>query len=138
MITKTNKDKYFEGIGRRKTSTSRVRITSASRSSFIVNDKKAKDYFHTEEERGVILDPILKVEEIDSKWKVEVRVKGGGHHSQAEAVRQGLARALVLYNQELRTPLKSLGFLKRDPRSKERRKAGMAGKARKAKQWSKR
>jgi small subunit ribosomal protein S9 len=72
-----------------------------------------------------------------SKWNIEARVKGGGIHSQAEAIRHGLARALVLHEQELRGKMKILGYLKRDPRAKERRKFGLK-KARKAPQWSKR
>ncbi len=135
------KETYIEAIGRRKTSTARVRIWQAAKTSFVVNDKDAKEYFQTEEERRLISDPILKgidsSEKIDFKWKVEARVSGGGIHSQAEAVRHGLARALVLFNLELRPKLKTLGYLKRDPRAKERRKFGLK-KARKAPQWSKR
>ncbi|MEI8270366.1 MAG: 30S ribosomal protein S9 [bacterium] len=133
---KTTKEKYIEAIGRRKTSTARVRITSSSKSSFIVNEMDAKDYFKTEEQRRLILDPITKVKP-GSKWEIEVRVSGGGTHSQAEAVRHGLARALVSSELELRGKLKTLGYLKRDPRAKERRKFGLK-KARKAPQWSKR
>ena len=71
------------------------------------------------------------------KWSVEVHVQGGGIHSQAEAIRHGLSRALVESDISLRGGLKTLGFLKRDPRAKERRKFGLK-KARKAPQWSKR
>ena len=141
MEKKIIKDKYIEAIGRRKTSTARVRITQAAKSSFIVNGKDAKEYFKTEEQRRLISDPIIKGfstgEKTDHKWAVEVKVLGGGIHSQAEAVRHGLARALVLSDGELRSKLKTLGFLKRDPRAKERRKFGLK-KARKAPQWSKR
>ena len=133
---KTTKEKFIEAIGRRKTSTARVRITSSSKSSFIVNEKDAKEYFKTEEQRRLILDPIAKVKP-GSKWEIEVRVKGGGIHSQAEAIRHGLARALVSGELELRGKMKTLGYLKRDPRAKERRKFGLK-KARKAPQWSKR
>ena len=133
---KTTKEKYIEAIGRRKTSTARVRITSSSKSSFIVNEMDAKEYFKTEEQRRLILDPVTKVKP-GSKWEIEVRVSGGGTHSQAEAVRHGLARALVSSELELRGKLKTLGYLKRDPRAKERRKFGLK-KARKAPQWSKR
>lgn len=130
------KEKYFEAIGRRKTSTARVRIMSASKTSFTVNGKDSKDYFKTEDQRRLVQDPIIKGYP-GSKWSVEVRVSGGGIHSQAEAVRHGLARALVLAEGELRGKLKTLGYLKRDPRAKERRKFGLK-KARKAPQWSKR
>ena len=133
---KTTKEKYIEAIGRRKTSTARVRITSSSKSSFVVNAMDAKEYFKTEEQRRLIIDPVTKAKP-GSKWEIEARVSGGGTHSQAEAVRHGLARALVSSELELRCKLKTLGYLKRDPRAKERRKFGLK-KARKAPQWSKR
>ncbi len=139
--SKTTKEKYIEAVGRRKTSTARVRIAESVKMVFTVNTKDAKEYFKTEEQRRLILGPITKVSSTDSgknvKWKVEARVSGGGIHSQAEAIRHGLARALVKTDQELHSGLKSLGYLKRDPRAKERRKFGLK-KARKAPKWSKR
>ncbi|HEY4478162.1 MAG TPA: 30S ribosomal protein S9 [Candidatus Paceibacterota bacterium] len=137
MTTTDKKEKYFEGVGRRKTSTARVRITPASKNAFVVNGIDAKEYFKTEDERTLIMDPIMKLEDSSAKWAVEARVSGGGMHSQSEAVRHGLSRALVLSNAGLRGELKDLGFLKRDPRAKERRKFGLK-KARKAPKWSKR
>ena len=142
MENKTTTEKYIEAIGRRKTSTARVRIWQAAKASFIVNEQDAKEYFKTEEQRRLVSDPIIKGfntigDKADSKWKVEAKVSGGGVHSQAEAVRHGLARALILFDIELRPKLKTLGYLKRDPRAKERRKFGLK-KARKAPQWSKR
>ncbi|MDD5721437.1 MAG: 30S ribosomal protein S9 [Candidatus Pacebacteria bacterium] len=136
------KEKYIEAVGRRKTSTARVRITEASKASFVVNDKDAREYFKTEDQRRLILDPIMKGTSTggtkpDIKWSVEAHVCGGGIHSQAEAVCHGLARALIESDSTLRESLKKLGFLKRDPRAKERRKFGLK-KARKAPQWSKR
>ena len=132
------KEKYIEAVGRRKTSTARVRITEGAKAHFIVNGVDAKEYFKTEEERRLILDPIIKGIPVGSaKWVVEARVSGGGLHSQSEAIRHGLARALVESDIALRGNLKKLGFLKRDPRAKERRKFGLK-KARKAPQWSKR
>lgn len=140
-MEKSTKDKYIEAVGRRKTSTARVRITPASKASFIVNTKDAKDYFQTDEQRRLVLDPMTKDlgegQDKTRKWSVEVRVSGGGIHSQAEAVRHGLSRALVKSDEGLHSGLKSLGFLKRDPRAKERRKFGLK-KARKAPKWSKR
>jgi small subunit ribosomal protein S9 len=108
----------------------------------VVNGKDAKEYFKTEGERRLILDPMvkgLKTEQgkVGLKWNVEVRVSGGGVHSQSEAIRHGLARALATFDPEARGNLKTLGYLKRDPRAKERRKFGLK-KARKAPQWSKR
>ena len=136
MEKKTTKEQYFEAVGRRKTSTARVRIYPSTKSVFVVNGKDGKDYFQTNDQRALMQDAILKGKP-GSKWNVEVRVSGGGIHSQAEAIRHGLARALVLSELELRGKLKTLGFLKRDPRAKERRKFGLK-KARKAPQWSKR
>jgi small subunit ribosomal protein S9 len=132
-------ERYTEATGRRKTSTARVRITPASKMHFIVNGVEAKDYFKTDSERRLVQDPIIKgvTAEKATKWHIEARVSGGGTHSQAEAVRHGLSRALVETDSELRSGLKTLGFLKRDSRAKERRKFGLK-KARKAPQWSKR
>lgn len=133
------KERYIEAVGRRKTSTARVRITEAAKTHFVVNGKEAKEYFKTEDQRRLILDPLAKAapKEGAKKWSIEARATGGGIHSQAEAVRHGLARALVASDITLRGELKTLGFLKRDPRAKERRKFGLK-KARKAPQWSKR
>ncbi|MEK7190300.1 MAG: 30S ribosomal protein S9 [Patescibacteria group bacterium] len=132
---------YVEAVGRRKTSTARVRIFKSDKSHFIVNGKDAKEYFKTEEMRRLILNPMVKGISTggvkNTKWEVEARVLGGGIHSQAEAIRHGLSRALVLSDSTLRGNLKTLGYLKRDPRAKERRKFGLK-KARKAPQWSKR
>jgi small subunit ribosomal protein S9 len=137
--TEKSKEKYIEAIGRRKTSTARVRIRESAKAHFIINGKDAKEYLKTEVERRLILDPITKglPTGAGTKWSVEVLVSGGGTHSQAEAIRHGLSRALILSDISLRGNLKTLGYLKRDPRAKERRKFGLK-KARKAPQWSKR
>ncbi len=137
-----SKGTYVEAVGRRKTSTARVRILESNKANFIVNGKDAKEYFKTEDQRRLILDPMIKglatgQGKANLKWNIEVRVSGGGIHSQAEAIRHGLARALAMSDSGLRKNLKTLGYLKRDPRAKERRKFGLK-KARKAPQWSKR
>jgi len=141
MDKKITKDEYVEAVGRRKTSTARVRISQASKSSFTVNDLDVKDYFKTEDQRRLVWDSVAKglegTDKAEYKWKIEARVSGGGMHSQAEAIRHGLARALSKFDIALRPQLKDLGFLKRDPRAKERRKFGLK-KARKAPKWSKR
>lgn len=138
MDKDATKEKYIEAIGRRKTSTARVRISESAKAHFGVNGKDAKEYFQTESQRRLILDPMTKGLPTGSpKWRVEVRVSGGGIHSQAEAIRHGLSRAFAISDPALRTGLKKLGFLKRDARAKERRKFGLK-KARKAPQWSKR
>ena len=137
MTAKTDKaGKYVEAVGRRKTSTSRVRLTPASKLSFTINDRALSDYFKTEELQKIVNDPFVKGKAED-KFAVSATVKGGGIHSQAEAVRHGITRVLVDMDEAKRVGLKKLGFLKRDPRAKERRKFGLK-KARKAPQWSKR
>lgn len=135
--TKKNLDgRYLETVGRRKTAVARVRITEAGKAAFVVNGKALETYFPTTELQKVVTDPIVEAG-LETTFSVSVLAKGGGVHSQAEAVRHGVTRALVAYNEELRKQLKKLGFLKRDPRMKERRKFGLK-KARKAPQWSKR
>jgi len=134
--TKKEKNRYIESVGRRKTSVARVRITESTKSSFVVNNKNVKDYFPTEELQVIANDAVSKAK-IPAKFTVSALVKGGGIHAQAEALRHGITRALVSYDEELRSKLKKLGFLKRDPRMKERKKFGLK-KARKAAQWSKR
>lgn len=128
--------RYIEAVGRRKTSTARVRITEASKESSVINGKDVPTYFPTLELQKIVNEAIEK-SKVAGKFMVSVRVVGGGIHSQAEAVRHGLSRALVAFDEETRKRLKKLGFLKRDPRMKERRKFGLK-KARKAPQWSKR
>lgn len=136
-MSAATKDKYFEAIGRRKTATARVRLTPASKSSVIINDKLLENYFSVPDLRTLVEEPFVK-QKVDKKFAVVAKVEGGGINAQAEAIRHGITRALVEFDAELRTPLKKLGFLKRDPRSRERRKAGLAQAARKRKQWSKR
>jgi len=128
------KENYIEAVGRRKTSVARVRITPASKVSVTVNDKEFEIYFPTITLRNTVLSVFNDTEE---KFLVTAKLNGGGISSQAEALRHGLARALISRTPELRTKLKVKGFLKRDPRAKERRKFGLK-KARKAPQWSKR
>jgi small subunit ribosomal protein S9 len=133
---KTGSGRYIAAIGRRKTSTAIVRITEAPKNSFIINSKDLATYFPTRELQTIVADALEK-SKIESKFRVEARISGGGIHAQAEALRHGISRALVEYDAEARKRLKKLGFLKRDPRMKERRKFGLK-KARKAAQWSKR
>lgn len=136
MATKTKDEKYIESIGRRKTAIARARLTPASRTAIIVNNKDANTYFPTEPLRIAALEPFLKVG-LPVQFSVTVVVRGGGIAGQAIAVRHAISRALVEYDHSLRGTLKKEGFLKRDPRAKERRKFGLK-KARKSPQWSKR
>ena len=128
--------KYIETIGRRKTSSARVRVTPATKLSVVINDKPVSTYFMTKELETIVKSPFGE-SSLGDKFEVTAVVKGGGIHSQAEAVRHGISRALVEMSEEERGTLKKAGFLKRDPRAKERRKFGLK-KARKAPQWSKR
>lgn len=130
------KKQYIETIGRRKTATARVRLTTALKQSYDINGKELASYFPTEELQKIVTDPFATSEH-KGHFMVSVRVKGSGIHSQAQAVRHGISRALVEENEENKTKLKRARFLKRDPRVKERRKFGLK-KARKAPQWSKR
>lgn len=130
-------DKYIEAIGRRKTASARVRITPASKMSYDVNGKTIEEYFPTKELQMVAVESFTESKLTESKFKVTVVVKGGGISGQADAMRHGMARALIDWDKELRGKLKKAGLLKRDPRAKERRKFGLK-KARKSPQWSKR
>ncbi len=134
--TKKEKNRYIEAVGRRKTSVARIRITEAGKAKFTVNDKDVDSYFPTNELKAIVRDALSK-SKLSVKFSISALVKGGGIHSQAEAIRHGITRTLVSYDEELRVKLKKLGFLKRDPRMKERKKFGLK-KARKAPQWSKR
>lgn len=129
-------EKYIQAIGRRKTAIAVARLTDAAHTSYVVNGKDFSVYFPTEILRSTASAPITK-SEIPLKFKVSVKISGGGIAGQAEAMRHAIARALLIHNIDLRKTLKKAGFLKRDPRAKERRKFGLK-KARKAPQWSKR
>lgn len=123
------------GTGRRKTSAARVFLTSGN-GEISVNDRTLENFFGRETSRMVIRQP-LEVTEMLDKVDLKVTVSGGGSSGQAGAIRHGIARALVDYNEELRSPLRSAGFLTRDARMVERKKVGLH-KARKRPQFSKR
>ncbi len=135
-MTTATKDRYVEGVGRRKTSVARARLTEASKASFLINDRDIAEHFKTEELRRVATEA-FDAAGTAIKYKVTVKVTGGGVSSQAVAVRHAISRALNDIDGAMRAPLKKAGFLKRDPRAKERRKFGLK-KARKSPQWSKR
>jgi small subunit ribosomal protein S9 len=136
MAKTTTTSRYLEAVGRRKTSIARVRITEADKTSMLVNDKDYTEFLATEELQHVAMESLTK-SLVPAKFMITVKVLGGGVHSQAEAIRLGVARALIIFDPELRKVLKDFGFLMRDPRAKERRKFGLK-KARKSPQWSKR
>ena len=137
MPTKTKtKDRYFEAVGRRKTAVARVRLISTVKGHFTVNELPLKDYFRTLTLQTLAKRPLV-AQKMDGAFSVSAKIKGGGIHAQAEALSHGIARALLVKDASLKPSLKKNGFLKRDPRSKERRKFGLK-KARKSPQWSKR
>lgn len=122
-------------IGRRKTSTARVRLIPGE-SSFKVNGRPMDEYFPTDLLEKTFLRPLVVAEKKDA-FGVEAVVSGGGLHGQASAISLGIARALLKFDPELRPALKKDGLLRRDPREKERKKPGQPG-ARKRFQFSKR
>jgi small subunit ribosomal protein S9 len=122
------KGEYTEALGRRKTAVARVRLYSAKKNEIVVNGKKNNEFFGTAE---LVNKTIEALESTNEKYLVSAYVKGSGINAQAEAIRLGIARALVKIDSEARTDLKSKGFLKRDPRSVERKNPGLK-KARKA------
>ncbi len=130
------KEKYYQAIGRRKTSTSIVRLYEKKSGGIIVNDKKLEEYFPTFELQKKVKEPLEELAMI-GKFSVTAKVSGGGVKSQAESVRHGIARALVLFDENLRKQVKSAGYLTRDPRMRERKKPGLK-RARRAPQWRKR
>ncbi len=134
------KNKYVEAIGRRKRSIARVRIydnfEKKDQIQIIVNDRDYTDYFPTIHLRKITDAPLRKLKIFDN-YKIVAKVKGGGLSGQADAIKLGIARALVKIYPEWKLKLKKSGLLTRDPRKKERKKYGLK-KARKAPQWHKR
>ena len=127
---------YFEGVGRRKESTARVRIMKGT-GSFIVNDKQIGEYFTRMGDKEAIL-AVLEAYGLDQAgYDVTVKVMGGGVTGQTDSVKLGLARALVKMDAEAVSALRKSGFLTRDPRVKERKKQGLK-RARKAPTYTKR
>jgi small subunit ribosomal protein S9 len=127
--------RYFEGIGRRKRSVARVRLYPGN-GEIVVNDKALKEYFGRAQDWQDAVAP-LKLTKSEGRFNLSVVVKGGGVTGQAEAIRHGVARALLAANPGLRSLLRRSGLLTRDPREKERKKAGLK-RARKAPQYTKR
>ena len=125
---------FFYGTGRRKKSIARVRVYAGT-GKITINDRDIDDYFGLDTLKLIVRQP-LNVTELNDKFDIVCRVTGGGVTGQAGAIRHGLARALLQYDESLRPALKKAGFLTRDPRMKERKKYGLKG-ARRAPQFSK-
>ena len=126
---------YFYGTGRRKESVARVRVYAGT-GKIIINDRDIDDYFGLDTLKLIVRQP-LTLTETTEKLDIICRVNGGGVSGQAGAIRHGLSRALLQYDESLRPALKKAGFLTRDPRMKERKKYGLKA-ARRAPQFSKR
>lgn len=126
---------YYYGTGRRKNSVARVRVYPGT-GKITINDRDIDNYFGLETLKLIVRQP-LALTETAEKFDVVCRVNGGGVTGQAGAIRHGISRALLQYDESLRSTLKKAGFLTRDPRMKERKKYGLKG-ARRAPQFSKR
>ena len=128
-------EQTIQSIGRRKSSTARVRLVKGS-GRIIVNKRPLDEYFGRETARMIVRQPLETVDMTDN-FDILVNVKGGGISGQAGAIRHGITRALIAYDEALRPPLRKAGFVTRDSREVERKKVGLH-KARKRPQYSKR
>ena len=129
------KQEFIRAVGRHKSSSARVRIKNG-KGDFVINTKPYTEFFPTFEKQEMLLAP-LKATGKEKTFDIEVKVEGGGVVGQAKAIRLGVSRALVKYDEELKKTLKPEGFLIRDSKVKERKKPGLK-KARRAPQWKKR
>jgi len=129
---------YFYAVGRRKTAVAKIKLfpSKNTQNAITTNGKKAEDYFPIKRLVDIVYMPFTSIGE-STHFKVEIKLTGGGTSAQAEASRLGIARALIIFDETLKKLLKDEGFLTRDSRKVERKKAGLK-KARRAPQWSKR
>jgi len=125
----------FYGTGRRKSSTARVHIRPG-KGSITINDRSLDEFFGRKTARMIVRQP-LELTQLTGRFDVDISVAGGGTTGQAGAIRHGLTRALIAYDESLRSPLRRAGFVTRDAREVERKKVGVR-KARRATQYSKR
>ena len=128
--------RYFEAVGRRKTSGARVRLFTQGEKILLINGKPIKEYFPDLEIQQIAISALEKMKCLDH-FNVSIKVRGGGIHSQSEAIKHGISRALVKFNPDFRKRLRKAGYITRDPRERERKKFGLK-RARRAPQWSKR
>ncbi len=127
---------YLYAVGRRKKAVARIRLYKKGTGKIVINEKNLDKYFPTPELQETIKQPLQAVGKIN-EFDFSIKVHGGGINGQAGAVRHGISRALIIFEESLRKTLKPLGYLKRDPRRKERKKPGLK-RARRAPQFSKR
>ncbi|MBI3335843.1 MAG: 30S ribosomal protein S9 [Candidatus Portnoybacteria bacterium] len=139
-VKEKQKRLYYEGVGRRKTAVARVRLflgkESDKGSKILINSKPYQEVFKTEKLIKTVDEPLKKVK-VSGIGEISATASGGGTHAIAQALRLGIARALIKYQPALAQELHALHFLTRDPRMKERKKPGLHG-ARRGQQWSKR
>lgn len=130
------KDSYFYALGRRKSATARVRL-QGGKGAITINGKPAEEYFAASKYLlGKLQQPFVALDNVN-KFDVSVVVSGGGHEGQADAIRLGISKAMVVMNEDLKSTLKRADLLGRDSREKERKKFGLKG-ARKQRQFTKR
>jgi len=136
VVIKASADKFHKALGRRKEATARVRLIPGGSGNVIVNGKKIEDFFTVEWHRLQVMQPLVAVG-ANADYDVSAKIEGGGVAGQAIALRHGIARCLLLVNEDFRKTLRRAGYLTRDPRAKERKKPGLK-RARKRGQWAKR
>jgi small subunit ribosomal protein S9 len=136
LVQAPTEQEYYYGTGKRKTSIAKVRLYVDDGGPFLVNGKPLEEYFDWRPWRDIITEP-FRTTETANRFRVMVKVVGGGVHSQAEAIRHGIARALVVYDEKLKPALRRAGFITRDARIKESKKYGLK-RARRAPQYTKR
>tara|TARA_B100000029_G_C17429543_1_gene907358 strand:+ start:500 stop:907 length:408 start_codon:yes stop_codon:yes gene_type:complete len=135
-LVQASQSSYFYGTGKRKTAIARVRLYSDDPGPVIVNGKPVEEYFNWMPWQTTINEPFI-ITETNNKFRVVAKVTGGGVNAQAEAIRHGIARALVVFDESLKTPLRRQGLITRDSRIKESKKYGLK-RARRAPQYTKR
>ena len=136
MVDSAADQRYYYGTGKRKTSIAKVRLYLDDGGPILINNKPMDEFFNWAPWQKVIVEP-LRVSDNLNRFRVVARVAGGGVHSQAQAIRHGIARALLVYDENLKPGLRSHGFITRDARIKESKKYGLK-RARRAPQYTKR
>ena len=136
MVQTQVEEHYYYGTGKRKTSIAKVRLYLDDGGPVLINGKPMEEYFNWQPWQGEVTEA-FKVSGTSNRFRVVVRVQGGGVHSQAQAIRHGIARALVVFDDTLKAPLRRHGLITRDARIKESKKYGLK-RARRAPQYTKR
>jgi small subunit ribosomal protein S9 len=136
LVQATAQEQYYYGTGKRKTSIAKVRLYLDDGGPTIVNGKPVEEYFNWQPWQRIVNEP-FQVSETGNRFRVVVRVTGGGVHSQAQAIRHGITRALIAFDETLKPALRRQGLVTRDARIKESKKYGLK-RARRAPQYTKR